>query len=386
MKRFFLIGLDSFGAGALPDAWQYGDTGSDTLGAIRKSRQFSAPNLAQLGLFHIEGVKPLPRQSPSFSGCIARMKEASCGKDTIIGHWEIAGILSEAPLPTYPRGFPVQFCREFSRRTGRGILCNLPYSGTEVLRDYGELHVRTGDLILYTSADSVCQIAAHEEIIPVEQLYEYCGIARDMLSVGRVIARPFHGDAPHYERTPLRRDFSLAPPGQTFLDVLSRGNCATISVGKIWDIFAGRSISQKFHTQDNSDAMARTAALAREDFQGLCFVNLVDFDMKYGHRNDIDGYAAAISLFDSWLGRFLPLLRHEDLLILTADHGCDPSTPSTDHSREYTPMLAWGAPLRSGVNLGTRKSFADIGKTILDYFSLPNSLSGTSYWDQIRRK
>ncbi len=385
MKRVFLIVLDSFGIGALPDAGQYGDDGSDTLGAIRKSPRFSVPNLADLGLFHIDGVPPLPGQSRDFSGCVARMKEASCGKDTIIGHWEIGGIRSEKPLPTYPQGFPSDFCSEFSRRTGRGLLCNRPYSGTEVLRDYGERHVQTGDLILYTSADSVCQIAAHEDVIPVKQLYEYCGIARSMLGAGRVIARPFCGNAPSYERTPRRRDFSLESPGETFLDVLSRGGFATVSVGKIWDIFAGRSISREFHTLDNADGMARTAALAHEDFQGLCFVNLVDFDMKYGHRNDVDGYAAAISQFDRWLGQFLPLLQEEDLLILTADHGCDPSTPSTDHSREYTPMLAWGAPLRAGVSLGTRDTFADIARTILDYFALPNSLPGTSFWDKIRR-
>ena len=383
MKRVFLIVLDSFGIGALPDAEQYGDGGSNTLGAIRKNSRFSAKQLADLGLFHIDGVEPLPGQSPAFSGCIARMKEASRGKDTIIGHWEISGIRSEKPLPTYPEGFPADFCRELSRRTGRGILCNRPYSGTEVLRDYGERHVRTGDLILYTSADSVCQIAAHEEVVPVEQLYEICGIARELLQVGRVIARPFTGTAGAFERTPRRRDFSLEPPGETLLDVLHRGGFETISVGKIQDIFAGRSIRRAIHTDSNEDGMEKTARLAQEDFEGLCFVNLVDFDMKYGHRNDTEGYAAAVSAFDRWLGDFLPLLRKEDLLILTADHGCDPSTPSTDHSREYTPMLAWGAPLQSGVNLGTRETFSDIGKTILDYFDLPNELSGVSFLSDI---
>ena len=385
MKRVFLIVLDSFGIGELPDARLYGDSGSNTLDAIRKSPRFTAPHLAELGLFHIDGVEPLPSQPHRFSGCVARMKEASCGKDTVTGHWEIGGIQSERPLPTYPQGFPEDFCREFSHRTGRGILCNRPYSGTEVLRDYGERHVRTGDLILYTSADSVCQIAAHEDVVPVEQLYEYCVIARSMLGVGRVIARPFCGNAPSYERTPRRRDFSLEPPGETFLDVLSRSGFATIGVGKIGDIFAGRSVSRDLHTLSNEDGMERTAALAGEDFSGLCFVNLVDFDMKYGHRNDTDGYAAAISRFDCWLGQFLPLLRESDLLILTADHGCDPSTPSTDHSREYAPMLAWGAPLRKGVRLGTRKTFADTGKTILDYFALPNSLPGVSFWDEIHQ-
>ena len=384
MKRVFLIVLDSFGIGALPDAEQYGDSGSDTLGAIRKSSRFSAENLTKLGLFHIDGVAPLPGQPRGFSGCVARMREASCGKDTVIGHWEIGGLISEKPMPTYPNGFPPDVCSEFSRRTGRGLLCNRPCSGTEVLRCYGERHVQTGELILYTSADSVCQLAAHEDVVPAEQLYEYCKIARGMLGVGRVIARPFRGSAPNYERTSRRRDFSLEPPGETLLDVISRAGLETISVGKIWDIFAGRSISREFHTRDNADGMEKTEALAREDFRGLCFVNLVDFDMKYGHRNDPDGYAAAVSRFDIWLGRFLSLLREEDLLMITADHGCDPSTPSTDHSREYTPMLAFGAPIRQGVNLGTRESFADISQTILDCFALPNSLCGVSFRDSIR--
>ena len=384
MKRVFLIVLDSFGIGALPDAAAYGDAGSDTLGAVRKSTAFSAPNMARLGLFHLDGVAPLAGGPDSFAGCIARLAEASKGKDTVTGHWEMAGLPLREAFPTYPEGFPEDFCREFSRRTGRPLLCNRPYSGTEVLKDYGRRQVETGGLILYTSADSVCQLAAHEEVVPVEELYRCCEIAREMLPVGRVIARPFRGDAPPYERTPRRKDFSLEPPGETMLDLLRRSGLDVVSVGKIWDIFAGRSITREYHTSGNDEGMARTAALAGEDFTGLCFVNLVDFDMKYGHRNDVDGYAAAISRFDRWLSGFVPQLREGDLLFITADHGCDPSTPSTDHSREYVPLLAWGRELKQGVNLGTRRSFADIGKTVLDLFSVPNRLAGASFLDEIR--
>lgn len=325
----------------------------------------------------------MPEQSSDFSGCIARMRELSRGKDTITGHWEIAGILSEQALPTYPLGFPEEFCREFSRQIGRGLLCNRPYSGTQMLCDYGERHLQSGDLILYTSADSVCQLAAYEELVPVEQLYEYCEIARSMLKVGRVIARPFRGKAPAFERTSARRDFSLSPPGTTMLDVLRENGLETIAVGKIEDIFARRSVSRAIHTEDNRDGMERTTAVAQEEFQGLCFVNLVDFDMKYGHRNDIEGYARALSELDRWLGSFLPLLEREDLLLLTADHGCDPSFPGTDHTREYTPMLAWGSSVKHSRNLRTRAGFSDIGKTVLEYFGLPNTLPGNSFWREI---
>lgn len=385
MKRIFLIVLDSFGIGELPDAAVYGDEGSNTLEAVRKSPAFFVPNLAQMGLFHIDGVAPEAGQSQSFTGCVGRMAEVSAGKDTVTGHWEIAGLPLEKPFPTYPDGFPEEFCREFSRRIGRKLLCNRPYSGTEVLKDFGRQQVETGSLILYTSADSVCQLAAHEEVVPVEELYRCCEIAREMLPVGRIIARPFRGDAPPYERTSRRRDFSLAPSGDTMLDLLFRSGLDVISVGKIWDIFAGRSISREFHTEDNDDGMRKTAALAKQDFTGLCFVNLVDFDMKYGHRNDVDGYAAALTRFDRWLGKFLPLLGPEDAVFLTADHGCDPSTPSTDHSREHTPFLAWGQSLRQGVNMGTRKTFSDIAKTVLDAFHTDNSLPGYSFLKNILR-
>ncbi len=384
MKRVFLIVLDSFGIGAQPDAAEFGDAGSNTLGAVRKSPGFSVPNLQKLGLFHLDGVAPAAGQSSGFSGSIARMRELSRGKDTITGHWEIAGIVSKEAMPTYPEGFSQEFCGEFSRRTGRGLLCNRPYSGTQVLTDFGERHLQSGDLILYTSADSVCQLAAHEEVVSVEQLYEYCEIARSMLRVGRVIARPFRGAFPNFERTSARRDFALEPPDTTILDVLCENGLATISIGKIQDIFAGRSISRAIHTEDNRDGMTQTEKTAREAFHGLCFVNLVDFDMKYGHRNDTEGYAKALTEFDRWLGGFLPLLGEEDLLLLTADHGCDPSFPGTDHTREYTPLLAWGASVKHGGNLETRSGFMDIGKTVLEYFGLPNTLPGKSFWQEIR--
>lgn len=383
MKRVFLIVLDSFGIGAQPDAAEFGDAGSNTLGAVRKIPGFSVPNLQKLGLFHLDGVDPVSGQSSGFSGSIARMRELSRGKDTITGHWEIAGIVSKEAMPTYPEGFSQEFCREFSRRTGRGLLCNRPYSGTQVLTDFGERHLQSGDLILYTSADSVCQLAAHEEVVSVEQLYAYCEIARSMLRVGRVIARPFRGAFPNFKRTSARRDFALEPPDTTILDVLCENGLATISIGKIQDIFAGRSISRAIHTEDNTDGMAQTEKTAREAFHGLCFVNLVDFDMKYGHRNDTEGYAKALTEFDRWLGGFLPLLGEEDLLLLTADHGCDPSFPGTDHTREYTPLLAWGASVKHGKNLGTRSGFMDIGKTVLEYFGLPNTLPGQSFWQEI---
>jgi len=317
------------------------------------------------------------------------MAEVSKGKDTTIGHWEIAGLISNDPLPTYPDGFPQEVIDEFSRLTGRGVLCNKPYSGTDVIRDYGQEHLRTGDLIVYTSADSVFQIAAHEEKVPVEELYRYCEIARKMLtgkhSVGRVIARPFTGDHP-FQRTPRRHDYSLLPPADTMADVLEKAGLATISVGKIFDIFAGKGFSESHRITSNTNGMEITLDLAERDFEGLCFVNLVDFDAMYGHRNDATGYAAAMTSFDRQLGELLPKLQKEDVLIITADHGCDPSTPSTDHSREYTPMLICGDGVKAGVDLGTRASFADIGATVLDYFGLPaGQIAGESFWKQVRR-
>ena len=366
-KRVFIIVLDSCGCGEMPDAYLWHDEGSNTLGVIRKDSHFNCPNLVDLGLFNIEGVgggveKP--------KGSFARMKETSMGKDTTIGHWEIAGIISPKPLPTYPNGFPKEVIDEFERRTGRKTLCNKPYSGTEVIKDYGKESMETGALIVYTSADSVFQIAAHEDYVPVPELYGYCEIAREILQgehgVGRVIARPFTGEWP-YTRTPNRHDYSLVPPHTTMLDVLKQHGLATISVGKIYDIFAGKSVSESNRTTSNTNGMEVTLDIQKRDFEGLCFVNLVDFDMKYGHRNDIAGYANAMTEFDVQLGQFLPNMRDDDILIITADHGCDPATPSTDHSREYVPMIICGKHIKHGVNLGTRPTFADISATVLDY-------------------
>ena len=386
-KRVFLIVLDSFGVGELPDAADFGDAGSNTLGAIRHDPAFDCPTLDSLGLFNIEGVgggTVAPRAS------FARMRERSRGKDTTVGHWEIAGMVSERPLPTYPNGFPADVIARFEALTGRGVLCNLPYSGTEVIKDFGEEHLRTGKLIVYTSADSVFQVAAHEDIVPVKELYRYCEIAREMLTgehaVGRVIARPFGGEYP-FKRLPLRHDYSLVPPKKTMLDLLCEAGFDTISVGKINDIFACRGISQSYPTKSNADGMTRTAELAQQDFCGLCFTNLVDFDMTYGHRNDIGGYAAAATEFDRWLANFLPLLKKDDVCIITADHGCDPSTPSTDHSREYTPMLIFGDRVRAGVNLGTRESFADIAATVLEYLGVcADGIEGKSFYGEISKE
>lgn len=369
-KRVFLIVLDSMGIGELPDAYKWHDEGSNTLKAIRNNENFNCPNLEKLGLFNIEGVGGgVKNPLASF----ARLGEKSMGKDTTIGHWEIAGIVSENPLPTYPDGFPKEVIDEFEKQTGRKTLCNKPYSGTDVIRDYGEEHIKTGALIVYTSADSVFQIAAHEEVVPVKELYRYCEIARKIFQgkhgVGRVIARPFTGEYP-FTRTSNRHDYSLLPPKTTMLDVLQKNGYATISVGKIFDIFAGKGVSESNRTTGNTNGMEVTAEMQKKEFNGLCFVNLVDFDMKYGHRNDVNGYAAAMTEFDAFLGGFIDRMDKDDVLIITADHGCDPSTPSTDHSREYTPMLVYGQGIKSGVDLGTRGSFADISATVCDMFGV----------------
>lgn len=383
-KRAFLIVLDSVGIGEMPDASDWGDEGSNTLKAIRNHPEFSCPNLTDLGLFSIDGIED---KIDSSRTCYARMREASKGKDTTIGHWEIAGIYSPRPLPTYPEGFPASLIEEFEKLTGRGVLCNRPYSGTDVIRDFGEEHLRTGKLIVYTSADSVFQIAAHEDIVPVETLYRYCEQARTLLQgehgVGRVIARPFTGKYP-FARTPRRHDYSLTPPAPTVPVLMKEAGFDVISVGKIYDIFAGQGFTESRPTINNEDGMNATLGIANRDFNGLCFVNLVDFDMVYGHRNDVAGYARAMTAFDARLGELLKFLREDDLLIITADHGCDPSTPSTDHSREYTPMIAYGKKLKTGVNLGTRESFADIGATVLEWFGLPtDAIYGKSFLKEI---
>lgn len=379
MKRVFLIVLDSVGIGEMPDAAQYGDEGSNTLAAAAKSRKFSMKNMAQLGLFHIDGVT-CGEKAENPKGTYARMAEASRGKDTTIGHWEIAGLVSEQPLPTYPDGFPKEVLDEFSKVVGRGVLCNKPYSGTEVIKDYGEQHRRTGDLIVYTSADSVFQIAAHEEVVPVEQLYEICEKAREILQgkhgVGRVIARPFTGENGSFTRTANRHDFSLVPPKSTMLNVLKEEGYTVAAVGKINDIFAGSGITEMVRTKNNDDGINRTIQYMKKDFEGLCFINLVDYDMLYGHRNDVEGYAEALTHFDKRLPEIMNLLRPEDVLMITADHGCDPSTASTDHSREYTPLIIYGDHVKAGCNLGTRKSFADIAATILHYFGIDKKTEG----------
>ena len=362
--------LDSVGIGELPDAENWGDKGSNTLNAIRNHPNFNCPNLEKMGLFNIEGVGGgVDNPTASF----ARMAEQSLGKDTTIGHWEIAGVVSPSPLPVYPNGFPKSVIDEFEKLTGRKTICNKPYSGTEVIKDYGKEHLETGALIVYTSADSVFQIAAHEDLVPIEELYRYCEIARDMLKgehgVGRVIARPFNGEYP-YQRTPRRHDYSLLPPADTMLDLLKQDGKAVISVGKIYDIFAGRGLTESNRIKNNSDGMRVTIEKAGEDFDGLCFTNLVDFDMVYGHRNDIAGYASAMSQFDSELPALIEKMESDDILIITADHGCDPATPSTDHSREHTPMLIFGNNIKEGVDLKTRKSFADISATVLEYLGV----------------
>jgi len=381
MKRIFLIVLDSFGIGELEDAGKYGDSGTNTLLSVSSSSFFAMPNMKKLGLFNIDGVDYLEDELQP-TGAYARMKEASAGKDTTIGHWEIAGMISEKPLPTYPNGFPKEVIEALEKATQRGILCNLPYSGTKVIEDYGEEHMKTGKLIVYTSADSVLQIAAHEDIVPVEQLYEYCKMARKILvgehGVGRVIARPFIGTKGAFERTSRRHDYSLVPPKDTVLDVLKAQGKDVIAIGKINDIFAGKGITEYTYTGSNAEGIEKTLAYLSKDFDGLCFVNLVDYDMLYGHRRDIDGYAKALKYFDDKLPEILCKLRDDDVLMITADHGCDPGySKTTDHTREYTPLLIYGKNIEAG-NLGTKDSFADIAATIQEYFGIPVKTDGKS--------
>ncbi len=369
-KRVFLIVLDSLGIGEMPDAYKFNDIGSNTLKSIRTSKYYDTPTLESLGLFNIDGVQG-GVENPQGSYC--RILESSNGKDTTIGHLEIAGLISDKALPTYPNGFQKHIIDKFEQLTGKKVLCNKPYSGTEVIKDYGNEHIKTGNLIVYTSADSVFQIAAHEDIVSIDDLYNYCQIARDILQgddgVGRVIARPFAGEYP-FVRTANRKDFSLPPPNDTMLNLLSDQGYSVISVGKIYDIFAGSGITKSYKTKSNDDGMDTAISLVKQDFTGLCFINLVDFDSKFGHRNDIDGYAKALSQFDIKLKEFIPLLKEEDVLIITADHGCDPKTLSTDHSREYVPLIIYGNQIKSGINLNTRQTFADISATILHYFNV----------------
>ena len=387
-KRIFLIVLDSYGIGNAPDAEAFGDFGANTLKSISQDENYATPNMNKIGLANIDVVKTLPKEERTM-GAYGRLQEASKGKDTTIGHWEIAGIISEKPLPTYPNGFPKKLLDEFSRQTGRGVLCNLPYSGTEVIRDYGEEHLKTGALIVYTSADSVFQIAAHEELVPVEELYHYCEIARKLLTgehgVGRVIARPFIGTAPDFQRTSNRHDYSLLPPKDTMLDAMLSAGYDTYGIGKISDIFAGKGIAHSQRIKNNVEGMERTIGMLDTDFTGLCFVNLVDFDMVYGHRNDISGYAKAATVFDEQLEIFMDKMKENDILMITADHGCDPGFKGTDHSRECVPFLAYGKLVKENVNLGTRKTYADIAATILDILHVENNTDGTSFKAEIMK-
>lgn len=384
-KRVFLIVLDSYGIGDAKDAKNFGDEGSNTLKTIVSSKEYNTPNMAKMGLFNIDKIDYKEGVEKTI-GAYGRLEEASMGKDTTIGHWEIAGIISDNPLPTYPDGFPNYILNEFKEKTGREVICNKPYSGTEVIKDYGQEHIDTGALIVYTSADSVFQIAAHEDIVPVETLYEYCHIARDILTgkdgVGRVIARPFEGEYP-FKRTPRRHDYSLLPPKDTMLDYLEKANLDTIGIGKIYDIFAGKGIKETTSITNNIDGMEKTIALQNKDFTGLAFINLVDFDMVYGHRNDIEGYAKAATTFDNQLETFMNNMKDDDILIITADHGCDPGFKGTDHTRENVPLLVYGKNIKENVSLGTRHSFADIAKTILDIFNIDGDIDGESFLNDI---
>ena len=378
----FLIVLDSFGAGQAPDAEKFGDKGASTIKAAAVSEMFHLTEMGKMGLFNIDGIDAgNPVNDPSAAHM--KLRELSVGKDTTTGHFEIAGIVSKTPFPTYPNGFPKEIIEKFEKATGRKVLCNKPYSGTQVIKDYGREHIKTGDLIVYTSADSVFQIAAHEDIVPPEKLYEYCRAARQILqgnnAVGRVIARPFIGEYPNFERTPNRHDFSLVPPEGTMLDNIKKAGKSVIAVGKIGDIFAHTGTTEEIPTMGNADGMAKTLLIAQRDFDGLVFLNLVDFDMLYGHRRNPDGYAAALTEFDGWLFNFLPHLREDDILMITADHGCDPSkTDSTDHTREYIPLIVYGKSIKP-VNLGIRSGFSDIGATVCDFLGVEQPENGKSF-------
>ena len=378
-KRIFLIVLDSFGMGAAKDAADFGDAGVNTLGSVSAVEGFSVPNLQKLGLGNIAGAVGVPAVSQP-EAAYGRLCEQSMGKDTTTGHWDLAGVISKQPMPTYPNGFPKEIIDAFSAATGRGVLCNSTYSGTDVIRDFGEEHLKTGSLIVYTSADSVFQIAAHEDMVPIEELYDACKKARAIMqgehAIGRVIARPFEGQWP-FKRTPRRHDYSLEPP-YTMLNAIVDAGLQVKGVGKIYDIFAGSGISTTVSTKNNADGMEKTLALAEEDFNGLCFVNLVDFDMVYGHRQDAPGYAKAIMEFDTWLPNLLKRMGKDDVVMLTADHGCDPCDQSTDHTREDVPLLVWGKGIKAA-DLGIRSTFADVAATVCDLLHVPYEGRGESF-------
>ena len=386
-KRVFLIVLDSYGIGEMTDAADFGDVGANTLKTITKVKEYDTPNMKRIGLFNIDGVDWMEKEEHPI-GSYARMKEQSRGKDTTIGHWEIAGVISPKPLPTYPDGFPKEVLDAFERETGRKVLCNKPYSGTDVIRDYGQEHVETGALIVYTSADSVFQIAAHEEVVPIETLYEYCKIARKILmgdhAVARVIARPFVGEYPNFTRTDRRHDFSLVPPKPTILDQLKAAGKDVIGVGKIYDIFAGQGLTETTPNHGNAKNMEKVFEIQKKDFDGLCYINLVDFDMMYGHRRDIPGYTNALNEFDEALGTFLANMRDDDVLFITADHGCDPGYKGTDHTREAVPLLGYSKAWKQGINIGTRDTYADIAATIGELFRIEYTGDGSSFADKLR--
>jgi len=390
IQRIFLIVLDSYGIGEAPDAADFGDFGVNTLASIAKSSEYNCPNLERLGLFNIDGVTCKPSIAAPL-GSFARLQEQSMGKDTIIGHWEISGIVSPKPMPTFPHGFPQDFIHKYEEAIGRKCICNLPYSGTQVLVDYGMEHLKTGALIVYTSADSVFQIAANEDIVPVDELYRYCEIARKMLvgdlEVGRVIARPFVGSSTDtFERTTRRHDYALSPTSPTMLDLLCENNKEVISVGKIYDIFNGKGLTESNRTTSNANGMEVTLQIQKRDFEGLCFVNLVDFDMLYGHRRNVDKYAAASTEFDRFLTDFLANMRQDDFLMITADHGCDPDyNRTTDHTREYIPFLIYGAQVKAGVNLGTIQGFSTIANTVCQAFEINSNFPTAGVWNIIGR-
>lgn len=370
-KRVIWIVLDSVGVGEMPDAAAYGDAGSDTLGNIARVRGLNVPNLCALGLGNLKPMPQLPKAEHP-EGAFGRCTLASPGKDTTTGHWEMVGIHLEKPFPLFPHGFPPEVMDEFARRTGRTAIGNKSASGTEILKELGEEHMRTGSPIVYTSADSVFQIAAHEDVIPLSELYRICEIAREIMhgkyEVGRVIARPFEGEPGYFVRTPNRHDYAVPPPRGMLLDRLEEKKIEIYSVGKIFDVFLGRGIRDHVLTKNNADGMAKTLEAMKQVESGLIFVNLVDFDQQFGHRNDVEGYGNALEEFDKWLPQFRAAMKPDDLAILTADHGCDPTTPSTDHSREYTPLIVFGQHAKQGVDLGLRPTLSDIGQTVAENF------------------
>jgi phosphopentomutase len=385
--RAIVLVMDSVGIGELPDAAAYGDEGSNTVGNIARRVPLKIPTLRALGLERLVRLNPSPAASSPVPSAAGRMAEQSAGKDSVTGHWEMMGIVLARPFPVFPHGFSAEVLSEFSRKTGRGILGNKAASGTAIIDELGAEHMRTGSLIVYTSADSVFQIAAHEDVVPIAELYRACEIAYAIVSeglgVGRVIARPFVGAPGHFTRTANRRDFALVPPADTLLDHVKAASLPVVAIGKIEDLFAGRGMTSAFHTASDDEGMDHVERQMSALDRGLVFTNLVDFDTQYGHRNDVAGYAANLERFDTRLARILPMLRADDLLVVTADHGNDPTTASTDHAREYVPLLAIGARVKAGVDLGTRRTFADLGQTLADVFGVGRLANGTSFLQEI---